>query len=290
MGLLSKALEIRSVTNMNEKIKWTGPEAAIALSTLVSFADDDPSDVEGAIMRKYYRYEDAASFEKKMKQSGFSYPGDIKKMEPAFIEALQAEDIQFRRRTLAVAYLLAMADGTIDQEEMRLLSYYGEKLEVSLGEARSFADHQLKELDEVSGYHDVLDYKQRNDIDFTDTEAALALAMMTAFADDDPTEEEVAVIRDFFNQEEVAAFQKKVEKAGYDFPREIGLVKPFILQAFLKCDRNTQLKYLAIAYKTALADGSFDPEEIELLREVSSHFFIGLGEIEDFFKAVPEPV
>ena len=55
-------------------LELTAPEAAVALAALVPFCDDDPSEAEGVVLRKYYRFETAESLQEKLSAAGYNYP------------------------------------------------------------------------------------------------------------------------------------------------------------------------------------------------------------------------
>ena len=93
-----------------EKIELTGPEAGIALSTLVAFSDDNPSEEEAAVMRKYYKFEDAESFQNKLDEAGYKLPADISSLEPKILETLKKQDRDFQLRTLGAALVLALSE------------------------------------------------------------------------------------------------------------------------------------------------------------------------------------
>jgi len=120
MGLYKNAIESRS--RRMENIELTGPEAGIALSALVAFSDDNPSEEEAAVMRKYYRFEDAESFRNKVDASGYRFPEDLSAFEPKILETLKKQDMDFQLRTLAVSLILAHSDGVFDQNEMTILN------------------------------------------------------------------------------------------------------------------------------------------------------------------------
>lgn len=262
------------------------PEAALALSTLVAFADDDPSESEGVVMRKYYRLATAEAVQQKFDQGGYLYPGDLKETEVYFLPVLKEADKAFRLRTIAVALESARADGVVDQDEMKLLNYYAGELEVSLAEAEEFGRTALKELDENQDYLDAVEAAGIRELPVLDPdEAGVALCVLCAFADDDPSEAEVGVVREYYRYEAAESLQKKMAAAGIAYPEEIGLLKPAILKALSRLDRELQLRELAIAYKTAAADGRLDPLERALIHEFCEELVIGEAELKYFFKS-----
>lgn len=270
------------------EIDFTQPEAAILFSALVSFSDDDISAEEGVIMRKYYRYDDAVSAKDKMESAGLTYPDDITTMEEKLLGVLEGADTPFKLRTLAVALLLAKSDGNFDQKEMSILQRYAARMEMSLGEANVFAKCHLKELGDDGQYIcKTLPAKIQERPDLTLPEAGIALCTLVAFSDDDPSEPEVGVIREYFTSADVQGLQEKLEAAGFDYPDDLALFKDKISEAMCDTERDSVVKTLAIAHKVALADGNMDPRELKLIREFCEDFYLGFAEIRDYFKALP---
>ncbi len=271
-----------------EKINLTGPEAGIALSTLVAFSDDNPSEEEGTVMRRYYRREDAGHFQQKLEEAGYSYPADLSSLFPVIIETLKKSSRDFQLRSLAVGYLLARADGVFDQNEMNLLSKAGKELGLSLYEAKVFAETRLKEIDETTGYEDFRDTAGPGvELDLSLEEAGVALSILVGFSDDDPSEAEAGVMREYFSTESVTSLLKKMEAEGLSYPDALFDTKKSIFKALSKVSRDDQLRMLAIAYRVAGADGKIDEMELGLIEEFCEEFVIGLAELKSYFKAVP---
>ena len=265
----------------------TAPEAGILFSALLSFSDDEVSDQEGTVLRKYYRYTTAEQLQQKMEQAGFDYPGDLGKLETKIIDVLKSADREFRVRTLAVGLELAKSDGNYDQREMALLQKYADALGVSLGEAGEYARTSLSEVDENETYIAGVETFTYEPLPLTIREAAIALCTLVAFSDDDPSDSEAGVLREYFNEDDVSSVQSKFTHAGKTYPDDILTTIKDIIKAFKSVDRESQVKYLAIAYKTAEADGTVDPKELEILKEVCEELYIGLGELKQYFKAAP---
>ena len=271
-----------------EKINLSGPEAGIAFSTLVAFSDDNPTEEEGTVMRKYYRSSDAESFQKKFEAAGYSYPSDLSSLLPDIIASLKGTGRDFQLRTVAVAYLLALADGNFDQKEMSLLSKTAAELGFSLYEAKVFAEERLREIDEVSGYEDFRDGKADLPlINLTLEEAGAALSILVGFSDDDPSDAEAAVMREYFPPESITSLLEKLKAAGVVYPDSLHETKASIKKAFSSESRDDQLRMLAIAWKVAGADGTIDELEAGLIQEFCEEFVIGLSEVAEYFKAVP---
>lgn len=261
------------------------------LSTLVAFSDDDPSEEEGIILRKYYRHETAESAQEKLETAGYLYPNDLEGLKPTIRQELIKSDTNFQLRTIAVALLLAEADGTIDQSEIALLNEFAGAMEISLADARQFAKTGLQEIDETGMYHKNAPPAAGTDrMDLSVAEATVLLATAVSFADDDPTDAEAAVIREHFAAETVERAMEKMAAAGLRYPDDLALAKPSIMEALDQFNRQNQLKALAVAYKTAAADGTVDSSELVLIQEFCERYVIGMAEVKQFFKASPSVV
>ena len=218
-----------------ENIELTGPEAGIALSTLVAFSDDNPSEEEAAVMRKYYKFEDAESFQNKLDAVGYKFPNDLPGIEPKILETLKKEDKSFQLRTIAVALVLAHSDGVFDQNEMNMLNKFCRGLELSLHEADLFSKNRLREIDEVTGYYDYKDDRTEItlnlDIEFTVEEAGAALSILVGLSDDDPSDEEAGVMREFFTVPVISSLMSKVADSGVEYPEALISTKKIIFTA-----------------------------------------------------------
>jgi tellurite resistance protein len=271
-----------------ENIDLTGPEAGIALSTLVAFSDDNPTIEEVAVMRKYYKFEDAESFQNKLDAVGYKFPNDLPGIEPKILETLKKEDKSFQLRTIAVALVLAHSDGVFDQNEMNMLNKFCSGLELSLHEADLFSKNRLREIDEVTGYYDYKDDRTEItlnlDIEFTVEEAGAALSILVGLSDDDPSDEEAGVMREFFTVPVISSLMSKVADSGVEYPEALISTKKIIFTALARAERDLQKKYLAIAYKVAGADGVYDEAELALIQEYCEEYGIGMVELKDYFK------
>lgn len=272
-----------------EDINLTGPEAGIALSTLVAFSDDNPSEEETTVMRKYYKFEDAESFQNKLDVAGVKFPDDLSSLEPKILETLKKQDKNFQLRTLAAALVLAHSDGVFDQNEMNMLNRFCSGLELSLHDADLFSKNRLKEIDEVTGYNDYKDEDNvgisfEPDIVFTIEEAGAALAILVGLSDDDPSDKEAAVMREYFSVPLISGLMSKLADSGVEYPQSLSSTKELIFMAFGRADRDLQKKYLAIAYKVAGADGVYDDTELELIQEYCEEYGIGIVELKEYFK------
>ena len=271
-----------------ENIDLTGPEAGIALSTLVAFSDDNPTVEEVAVMRRYYKFEDAESFQNKLDAFGYKFPNDLPGIEPKILETLKKEDKDFQLRTIAVALVLAHSDGVFDQNEMNMLNKFCRGLELSLHEADLFSKSRLREIDEVTGYYDYKDDRTditlNLDIEFTVEEAGAALSILVGLSDDDPSDEEAGVMREFFTVPVISSLMSKVADSGVEYPEALISTKNSIFTALARAERDLQKKYLAIAYKVAGADGVYDEAELALIQEYCEEYGIGMVELKDYFK------
>lgn len=268
---------------MTQPLELTGPEAGLLLAASVSLADDNPSASEEVLLKKYFSAQTAKELEQKLQQAGILYPDGLPDMEETLLQCLKQESPLFQKRSLAVCLEMAQADGTVDQQEMTLLNRYCSAFGVSLHEVDLFREKKLKELDEQGNYYKLEDLNPQDipiEIDLGIKESALALMTLTAFADDDPSEEEVALIREYFGLEDIEALTAKMEKAGASFPEDL----PRMMDSILKCmkgqNRQEQLKYLTLLYKTAAADGKMDPREEAIIEQFCTELTIGPGELE----------
>lgn len=299
MGLLIRAGIIRKSTvrereetnmaNKKEEISFTEAEAALMLSTLVAFSDDNPSESEGVVLRKYYRHETAESAQNKLEEAGYLYPNDLNDLIPTILEDLKNSDEGFQLRTIAVALLLAEADGSIDGNEIAMLNTFAGELGISLADARIYADTSLKEIDETGKYHVTEAAPEvRETLDLSVAEATVLLAGIISFADDDPSDAEAAVIREHFSETIVASALKKMEEAGYRYPDDLAATAPSISATLDQFNRANQLKALAVAYQTASADGTVDREETKLINDLCERYLIGPAEVKQYFSANPQ--
>ena len=265
-----------------QKLDLTVPEAALMLTIIISLADDNPSEEETVVLRQYYKKDTAESLETKIKNSGLNYPNEINALEPEILKVLSAADPAFVKRTLAVCLKIAEADGVVDQNEMNLLNRYCDHFKLTMYEVELFGNLKLKELDETRGYEDLEDIKEDDIpavVDLTLQEAGLALVTWVAFSDDDPSDEEMAVVREFYKKEDAEGLIGKMEAAGLPFPDAIPKIESSIISAFKKSVRDDRLKMLAVAHKTALADGESDDDEQAIILKFCEEFTIGSGEL-----------
>jgi tellurite resistance protein len=271
---------------MKKEMNLTLPEAALVLSVDISLADDDPSEAEAVVLRKYFRMETAESLQKIMTDAGFAYPAQIKELLPSALTALKKAEKAFRLWTLAVAYELAQADGNYDRQEMLAISGFAADLECPMFEIRIFAEKYLREISGTDDYTKIhgMSFSTAS-IDLTEEEAGLALSVLVSFSDDDPSNREIAVVREFYSSDAALSLTEKMGDNGYSYPDDLKKLTPSIIKALSCYDRNIQLKHLAIAYRTANADGQLSLEELAILKEICSDLYIGIGELADFFKA-----
>ena len=239
-------------------------------------------------MRKYYKFEDAESFQNKVDSAGFKFPDDFSTLEPVIMETLKNQDKDFQLRTLAVSLVLAHSDGVFDQNEMNVLNRFCIGLELSLSDADLFSKNRLKEIDEVTGYSDFkkLDNLLSNlTIEFSVEEAGAALSILVGLSDDDPSDEEAAVMREYFSVQVISSLMAKVTDSGNKYPEALKSTKDSLFKTLRRADSNVQKKYLAIAYKVAGADGVIDDAELGLIQEYCMEYGIGIVELKDYFKA-----
>lgn len=286
MGLLSR-IERERHTRKSE-IKLSPAEAAVALAALVSFADDDPSEAEGVVLRTYYRFSTAESLQNKLTLAGYSYPDDLDAAEETIIRALLAASKPARRRALAVGWLLASADGFVDQSEMNLLSRYTDALHVSLADVRGVAERGLREVDELVD-DELAGIRDEEHIDdapeLSISQASIALAAWVGFADDNPSDAEAAIIREHYDYNEVRETIRLLQNSATPYPDGLPRLGNSILRALGSATRTMQVKALAIADKVAGADGEHEEAEELIVRHFCEELCIGLAEVRDFFMA-----
>ena len=269
-----------------EKIGLTAAEAALIMTVIVSMADDKPSEEETVVLRKYYRGETADTVQMKMDAAGMSFPGDIERLEAEVLEVLSGAEPAFRKRTLSVCLKLAEADGTVDQEEMNFLNRYCDYFKLTMFDVQEYGHRKLRELDEVHGYEDIEDISEDEVsvfLELTTQEAGMALVTWVAFSDDEPSEDEMAVVREYFNEEDVEGLIGKMKRDNLSFPEAVPRLEASIIKSFGKLVRDDQLRMLAIAYKTAKADGILDLNEEGIIKKFCEEFMIGEGELRKFF-------
>jgi tellurite resistance protein len=115
-------------------------------------------------------------------------------------------------------------------------------------------------------------------------EAGAALAILVGLSDDDPSDEEAAVMREYFSVQVISSLMSKVADSGAEYPEVLISTKEIIFKALSRAERDLQKKYLAIAYKVAGADGVYDESELELIQEYCEEYGIGMVELKDYFK------
>lgn len=269
------------------EIDLTREEAAIALSILLAFADDDPCEAEVVVMRKYYHREAVGTLQEKLENAGYKYPEGLKdiNLRKEIAKTLQKEEKGFRQRTIAIALLLAEADGNVDQREMNIINKFSHALGVTLYDAENYRKNYLKEIGDSSDNFDITVNEQpRTEVDLTLEEAGIALSSLVAFSDDDPADEEIGVIREYYTREAAGSLSEKVTGAGYKYPEDLEKIEPDISRVLAAEERENQLKTLAIAHKVSLADGILKKEELAILEKYCIEFGLGLYEVSEYFK------
>ncbi|MFP4378240.1 MAG: TerB family tellurite resistance protein [Spirochaetales bacterium] len=274
---------------MSTSIDLTPSEAAVGLAALVSFADDEPSEAEGVVLRKYYRHATAESFQFKLEAAGIAYPSDLRRLEEPIVAALKSGPAEFRLRTTAVSLALALADGRADQQEMALLTRVAAALEVEMSEAQAALTAGIPELDETVNEESAAGVAVETNpvpdsLELTFSEAGIALAAWVGFSDDDPSDEETAIIREHFGVQKVTDFLSKLEAMGLDYPTALSYLDKAIMWTLTRAARSEQLRSLSIAYAVANADGEEEPEEMTIINRYCEEFGIGLGELREYFK------
>jgi tellurite resistance protein len=274
MGILEKMESRRKALDL----ELTKEEAGIALSALVAFEDDDLSDVEAGIMRKYYALDDATSLGKKMEHAGVAYPKGLSSIENTVLERLTKTPLGFRLRTIAIGYLLARADGSVSEVEFERLDRYSRALSVSYQQAREYGATKLRELD-PQNKDNWIDVDETSEVQLSLAEAAVALSALVAFRDDDLSDAEAVVMRKYFSLDEATGLQQKLESAGKAYPDALPAIQESVMRALSFGSREFRVRTLAIALELAEADGTIDEAEIKLVQEFGKRFGIAMYEI-----------
>jgi tellurite resistance protein len=265
------------------KLTLDGPQAGLLLAASVSLADDDPSPAEIAALKKYFLAETAVSLESRFAEAGAEWPRDREILEPAVLSRLKEATAAFRARSLAVALEVSEADGRVDQDEMRLLARYADALGLSLAEAERYRKASLREVESSAGYGAFAEPEASRlplEVELGPREAIAALAALVAAADDDPSEAEAALLRDYCSAADFESLAARMKEAGGAWPGDLGRLRSSIVAGLRSMSRGRQLAAMTLAYRTATADGAFDPAEAALLKDLCVELQIGFGELE----------
>lgn len=268
---------------MAMNLKLDGPQAGLLLAASVSLADDEPSPAEIAVLKKYFLPETAVSLESRFAEARVEWPRDREILEPAILSRLKEATAAFRARSLAVALQVSEADGRVDQGEMRLLARYADELGLSLSDAERYRKASLREVESASGYGGFAEPDPSRlplDVELGPREAIAALAALVAAADDDPSEAEAALLRDYCSAADFESLAAKMMSAGGAWPGGLGRLRSSIVAGLRSMSRARQLAAMTLAYRTATADGALDPAEAALLKGLCVELQIGFGELE----------
>jgi tellurite resistance protein len=265
------------------KLTLDGPQAGLLLAASVSLADDEPSPAEIAVLKKYFLAETAVSLESRFAEAAVAWPRDREILEPAILSRLKEATPAFRARSLAVALEVSEADGRVDQDEMRLLARYADALGLSLADAERYRKASLREAESASGYGDFAEADSSRlplEAALGPREAIAALTALVAAADDDPSEAEAALLREYCSAADFESLAAAMKAAGGAWPGDLGRLRPSIVAGLRAMSRARQLAALTLAYRTARADGALDPAEAALLKDFCVELQIGFGELE----------
>lgn len=262
---------------------FTKEEAAVALCTLIAFANREMSAEEAAIMRTYFLPEQADNLERKLTTAGLQLPEGLHSMEASVLETLKAAPRGYQIRTLAVGHELAHSDNTVDDEEFAALERFGGDLAISHGLIREYAERYLTEIDpeHPDNWYDLDDSRL---LELTAEEAALGIAALTAFANGEISEEEAVVIRKYFHLEAAQSFEEKLNQAGYTFPDDLAAVRDQITRALTRTPHEWRLRTLAVCTLLAETDNVVDEDEVQTIREFSKEFDVALFEISHYLE------
>jgi len=272
--------------NSDPVLELSPPEAAAALSLMVGFLDDHMEESEATIFKKYYRIETLESLESKITEAGLLFPQDLPKIQDQVLRLLSKEKLDFRLRTIGVAQLIAQGDENTTHEELLLLSRFAQALEVSLAEAAHFGKHRMLEIDERGDYYHYLDPVEEVEkrFDLSPGECGLLASTIIAFRDGELTEKEAQVARDHVTTEHLRYLKEKLEAQGVIYPEQSLNLQRIMSTQLKSFSRDTQLSILAVARKTAEAEGLCE-EEREMLQSWCEELGIGMLEVESYFKA-----
>lgn len=279
MGILDKMESRRKALDL----ELTKEEAAIALSALIAFEDDEVSDTEAGIVRKYYTLEDAESLAAKMDAAGLPYPEGLSSIEEKALSTVRNAPLGYRLRTIAVGYRLARADGMVNEVEFERLDRYAHGIGVTYESAKEYGAHHLKEIDQENKDNWV-EVDEVSEVGLSLEEAGVAFSALVAFRDDDLTDAEAVVMRKYYRLDDATGLQEKLEAAGKAYPAALPEVEPAVFRTLSFGSREYRLRTLAIALELAEADGTIDEAEIKLIQDYGKRFGIAMYEIMHYKK------
>lgn len=279
MGILDKMESRRKAL----ELELTKDEAAIALSALVAFEDDEVSDAEAGIMRMYYTLEDAESLAEKMESAGLEYPSGLSAIEGNALTAVGSAPLGYRLRTIAIGYRLARADGTVSEIEFERLDRYAHAIGASYESAKEYGAHHLKEID-PENKDNWVEVDEVSEVRLSLEEAGVAFSALVAFRHDDLTDAEAVVMRKYYRLEDATGLQDKLEAAGKAYPSALPEVESAVVRTLAFGSREYRLRTLAIALELAEADGTIDEGEIKLIQDYGKRFGIAMYEIMHYKK------
>jgi tellurite resistance protein len=268
---------------MSKRAAFTAPEAGLLMAAAVSIADDDPTEAESIVLRKFYGREIAEGLEARLRESSLRWPYDRAELESSALARLAEEPAAFRLRSAAIALELAMADGVADQEEQRLLARYAAALGLGMAEIDDYRRRSLRESEAGEETRAAAEPGLPSpplELDLSVLEAAAALSLLVAASDDDPSEAEAAVLRDYCPASAAESLVAKLEKAGGAWPGDLARCKASLIRCLRELRRDVALTCLTLAYRTATADGVVDPRERALIAEFCDALMVGIGELE----------
>ena len=260
-------------------IELTKEEAAVALATMIAFANGAMSDEEAGIMRKYFLVDDADSLEEKLTAAGVSIPTGLPAAEDSVIGALKAAPRGYQIRTLAVGSCLAHSDDTVDEHEFAELERFGETFGISHALASEYASRFLAEIDpaDPDAWYD-LDEKKL--LELTKEEAGIAVAVLVAFRDGQVSDEEAAIVRRYYHIESAQTLEEKFDAAGYAFPGGVGDARTEVMKNLIRTPHEWQIRCLAVCALLVEADGTTDAgEETAIIREIAKECNVALFEV-----------
>jgi len=256
---------------MKAPLSFGTDEAALVLSSMVAAADDDPSEAELAVLRDRLPRALAPALEARLAAAGLSWPADLPSLAEAALGGLESAPEAARLQVLSVVLEVALADGRVDQEELRLLARFASRLGVGLSDVDAYRASLARGGQGAADPAAALALGPR--------EAGAALAALVAAADDDPSDAELALLREYCSARDYESLIEKLAAAGLAWPSGLPKAAPAIRRGLAALDRRGRLAYLTLAYRVALADGEAEAAEMAILEGFCADFLVGVGEL-----------
>jgi len=126
-------------------------------------------------------------------------------------------------------------------------------------------------------------------IKLSPAEAAVALAVIVSFADDDPSPAEGVVLRRYYHHSTAEQLQAKLDKAGIEYPGELSSIEPAVLESLRTSPAEFRTRTIAVGWLLAEADGVLQGEEVGKLAACAEALGVSLSEARSLASAgIPE--